>query len=276
MDPVQAGLVLVVAAAIAVMFFEMRFLRKRMKNRRVRTAKSGSDLPDEAHNAIITTKAILSSLDRQGLRSNEASASLREAEMAYERRNYRVALDLTGKAKGRLLSLKSTQASQGDLAKLARLPPTGPDGEPTTKERLTKEIPPNMLQSKFAIEVAGGAIEEARTVGRDVAQATELLEAAKGRYEAKAFDAALTIARQSKRSAEGQKLEISSAVPKPSAAPQGPSTRPCPSCGAALQSDDAFCRKCGTRLVASTCASCGVSLLADDVFCRKCGAPVSR
>src|SRR5947207_10647311 len=52
-DPTTVAVVLVgVALVIAVGFFEMRFLRKKMKTRRIREAKKDTELLDEAHNAV--------------------------------------------------------------------------------------------------------------------------------------------------------------------------------------------------------------------------------
>ncbi len=273
-DTVTVGLVVAVVAFSILGLFETRILRKKMKSRRIRSPKGDSDLPDEAHNAIVTSKAILSSLERQGVHSPEVSGWLREAEAAESRGNYRVALDLTRKSKERLLSLKAAQTAKGDLAKLEQLSVAGSGIEVTTKELLQKEIPPNFLQSRFSIEMAGTAVEQARLAGRDVGQATQLLEAAQGRFDAKDYDAALKIARQSTRAAGGEKIEVPVQNITPASVP--PVGRPCPSCGAALAADDVFCRKCGTRLAPSTCASCGTSLLPDDSFCRKCGAAISR
>lgn len=278
-DPMTIGLVLAAVAFAIIGFFEMTFLRKKMKNRRVRTPKGDSELPDSAHNAIVTTKAIVEGLERQRIRSPESAAWIKEAEMAYARRNYRVVLELTGKARERLLSLKSAVARKGDLAKLEQLTPVGGGEEiATTKELLQKEVAPNLLQSKFSIELAGSAVDQGRVAGRDVTQAVEFLDAAKGRFDAKDYDGALSMARLSKRAADGQKIDAHAPTPKAVpvvAVPATPGARPCPSCGAALAADDAFCRKCGTRLSPSTCASCGAELLADDAFCRKCGARVS-
>lgn len=274
-DEVTIGVVLLIAALGVATFLETRYLRKKMKNRRVRTAKRDDEVQDNAHNAIITTKAIMSSLQRQGIRSEEADAWLQEAQTANARHNYRVAMDLTSKAKARLLALKAAQASKGDLAKLDRLSAAGSSDEVTTKEMLAKEIPPNMLQSKFSIEVAGTAVEQGRMSGRDVSQATELLEAAKTRFDAKDYAAAFTIARQSKRAAAGEHIDLS-APASPSSVIPALGGRPCPSCGAALEDDDVFCRKCGKRIAPAACSSCGASLLSDDVFCPKCGTPVPR
>src|SRR5256712_6423189 len=273
-DEVTVGVILLIVALGIATYLETRYLRKKMKNRRVRTAKRDDELQDNAHNVITTTKAIVSSLQRQGIRSEEADAWLQEAQTANARHNYRVAMDLTAKAKDRLLALKAAQASKGDLAKLDRLSLGGSTDEMTTKEMLQKEIPPNMLQSKFSIEVAGTAVEQGRLGGRDVSQATQLLDAAKTRFDAKDYASALTIARQSKRAAAGERVDVSIAP----AAPQSPPTsggRACPSCGASLAEDDMFCRKCGARL-APACSSCGASLLSDDAYCPKCGTPAAQ
>ena len=273
-DAATIGLIALAVGSAILGFLEMRFLRKKMKERRVRIVKGDSELPDEAHNAIITTKAIAGSLEKQGIQSPEVKGWLREADMAYERRNYRVVLELTGRAKNRLLALKAEHASKGEVAKLEHLSSVGGEDEVTTKELLQKEIPANLPQSKFSIEMAGSAIEQGRAAGRDVGKATEFLEAAKGRFEAQDYDGALTLARLSKRSADGQKVEAPPApAPKP-AAPKVPPGFACPSCGAAVAADDAFCRKCGAPVEALACASCGTGLLPDDAFCRKCGARV--
>src|SRR5437879_11152443 len=121
-DPVVITVVLAaVTLATAAAYCEMKFIHKKMKKRRVRAAKQDSNLPDEAHNAIVTAKAITATLERQGVRSHEVTSWIREAEMAYQRGNYRVTNDLIGKAKERLLALKSVQASKGDIANLEQL-----------------------------------------------------------------------------------------------------------------------------------------------------------
>ncbi len=245
-DDVTVAVLLLIVALGAATFLETRFLRKKIRNRRVRAAKRDDELEDEAHNAIMTSKAIMSTLERQGIRSAEATAWLREAQMANTRHNSRVAMDLTAKAKERLLSLKLAQASKGELAKLDRLSTAESGDQPTTKELLQKEIPANLVQSKFSIDLAGTAVEHGQLAGRDVSQATDLLETARARFDAKDYAGALSIARQAKRLADGEAVEVS--TPAPAATPAAATTdgRTCPSCGSSLQLDDAFCRKCGT------------------------------
>jgi hypothetical protein len=239
---VAVGLIVVALGVIA--WLEMKFMRRSMRSRRSRAAKDAEDLPDRAHNALVTTRAIAAALDRGGVRSEEVDGLLREAQMAYGRHNHRVVLDLTERAKEKLMALKARQTASGDAAKLDALPFRGPD-EPTTKELLQKDFPPNLTQAKFTMNLASGAIEQGRGSGRDVAQAEALLDRARAQFEAQDFAGALSTARQAQRSAEagplaGLVLDASPVEERVAIT--------CAACGAPVASDDAFCRKCGTRL----------------------------
>lgn len=276
-----------------VTWFELRYLRKSSKVRRDRALKRGQELPDEAHNALVTTRAIVASLaDRSHIRSEEVDSLMREAQQAYGRKNYRVTVELTKKAKDRLMALKAKQAAQGDLAKLDAAP-TAASEEPTTKELLQKDFPANYVPSRFAISMAETSIESGAGAGRDVTLARSLLDSAKARFDAKDYAAALSVARLAEKSARGEAV----AAPAPStSSPATPAAQPampapgaakppagavplgsvCPSCGAPMKADDTFCRKCGTKVVATSCPTCGASLLPDDLFCRKCGTRLQR
>ena len=52
----------------------------------------------------------------------------------------------------------------------------------------------------------------------------------------------------------------------------------CPSCGADLPSENAYCNKCGARTGAQVhrCASCGAELSSQSAYCNKCGARNER
>lgn len=284
--------VVLVFVMIAVTWLELRYMRRRSKSRKLRSTSRPDDLQDEAHNALVTTRAIASTMaERGGVQSDEVKSLLREAQMAYSRRNYRVTLDLTKRAKDRLVSLRGQQASLGDLTQLDAVPSDAASDEPTTKELLQKEYPPNLVQSKFAISVAEASIESGAGSGREVVQARTLLVSAKSRFDAQDYSGALSVARQAEKSARGE--AVAASVPSPSSppshgAPSVPADAPrpspaavpvgsvCPSCGTPMKADDAFCRKCGTRVVLTNCPNCGASLLVNDAFCRKCGARIQR
>jgi hypothetical protein len=292
-DTTTVVIVVLVFVMIAVVWLELRYLRRKSTGRRQRAERRPEELQDEAHNSLITTRAIASTLaERGGIRSDEVDSLLREAQMAYNRRNYRVAIDLTAKAKDRLAALRKEHAAQGDMAKVAAPPPpASEDEEPTTKEILQKEYAPNLIQSKFAIALAESTIVEGQTAGRDIVQAQSLVVSAKARFEAKDYSGALTIARQAEKSARGESVTVSvapasiaSAMPNSPAVSSAAKPAPaavalgsaCPSCGAPMKAEDTFCRKCGTRVVQTHCPNCRTDLLPDDAFCRKCGTRIAH
>lgn len=245
-DQILLAVVLVIIAIVVIAFIELKYLRKSLQKRRARAAKRIDDLPDDAYNALVTTKAILASMERGGVHSEEATVMLRDAKTAYDRGNYRVTLDLTSQAKERLMVLKARQKSEGDVAKLETLGSPGLETLSTTKEVLQKEYPANYLQSKFSMEVAGESIEAGRSSGRDVNQAIQLLDAAQVRFDAEDYGGALAAARLADRSARGEAVDVKLlATP---ATPPTPPSRSCASCSAPLQPDDVFCRKCGSRV----------------------------
>ncbi len=289
-DTTNLLIVVLVIVMIVVTWLELRVMRRKSKARRQRIANRPEELRDEAHNALITTKAIASTLaDRSGVHSDDVDSVLQEAQMAYNRRNYRVSIDLTKRAKDRLVALRSAQTANGDLAKLDTKTSEDVSEEPTTKELLQKQYPPNLAQSRFALSVAASAVESGSASGRDVSQARSLLGAAQSRFDAKDYSGALSMARQAEKSARGEPVVAAipaapaspaAAAPIPPSGPTGPAAvavgTACPTCGAPLKPDDAFCRKCGTRAVLKNCPTCGASLLADDAFCRKCGTRIQR
>ncbi|MFA5897025.1 MAG: zinc-ribbon domain-containing protein [Thermoplasmata archaeon] len=275
--------VIVAVIVLAVLtYFELKYLRKSSHGRRIRTRKRDGELPDEAHNALITTKAIVATMERGGIRSEEVDQLMRDAQLAHDRRNYRVTNELTTQARNRLMALKSAQTPKGDLAKLEAMPTTA--DEPTTKEVLQKEFPPNLVQAKFAMSVAESFIEQGKGNGRDISRAELLLSTAKSRFDAQDYSGSLSVARQAEKSARGEAVEMPPPIPGPASTPSGTPPPPvatvgriaCPSCGAPLKPDDTFCRKCGAKVVLTACPNCRAELLADDIFCRKCGTRIER
>jgi ribosomal protein L40E len=279
-DLVTAAVILLLVGLGVATFLELKFMRKNLKARRIRAAKRTDDLPDEAHNALLTMRAIATALERGGVRSDEVEGMLHEAQIAHDRRNYRVVMELTSKAKEKLTALKARHSADGDLAKVATIPAGGE--EPTTKERLQKDFPPNLTQAKFTLELAESTIAQGRETGRDVAQAEAILVHARTQFDGKDYTAALVSARQAHRSALGEAIAWSTAaVPPASAAASGPApiavqAGACASCGTPLAADDLFCRKCGARAGPRPCQNCGATIASDDTFCRKCGTKVTR
>jgi len=283
-DPVRASVIASMVIVLAgVAYLEIRMIRSRRRKREAR-----GEVPDRAHNALLSVKAIAEALGHGGVRSVEADDLILEAETALKNRNYRVALDLSDRAKGLLRTEKARHQAKGDLSKLET---TGPsrDSEPTTKEKLTKDLPPNYMQAKFSMNLAHDEIDAARSRGQDVTEAQRMLGEAQATFDAKDYTAALGQASRARRS-----LEVTTTVSPPqgttkvsppiAATPPAPAptpsvstsrTRPCPNCSAAVAVEDTFCRTCGAKVpFARTCPSCGTEVASDDAFCRKCGTKV--
>src|SRR2546426_1333489 len=222
---------------------ELRYLRNRRKRR-----EPLEELPDRAHNAILTTKAIAEALGRGGVRSPEADDLLREAESAGRERNYRVAIDLAERAKGILRTAKKRQQQAGDLAKVGDIGKgkSGASDEMTSEERLTKEMPPNFVPSRFTINLAHDDIAAAKARGQDTSPAERHLADAQAMFDGADYDGALRGAVRARRS-----LEPNASEPPSQTAPAGTSTakaRSCASCGAVLGATDTFCRTCGVKV----------------------------
>ena len=246
-DPVILGVIALVVGLAVLTFLEMKYVRKAIRGERLRKTRRMQDLPDDGHNAILTAKAVSEALRRVGVVTDEADSLISEADRAMARRNYRVVLELTDRAKGILKAEKARHDKMGDLARLEKVATHG-DDSPTTKEQLTRDHPPNYMPSKFSIGLAEEAVAAGRSAG-DVAPAERLVQQSKDKFEAGDYAAALALAVQARKVAEG------AAVPAAEAAQVVPPAAPavtlvCKQCGAPVAADDAFCRKCGAKLAA--------------------------
>ncbi|TLZ71637.1 MAG: zinc ribbon domain-containing protein [Methanobacteriota archaeon] len=271
-------IVLVVVIVLTIItFLELRFFRSFVKKRQTR-----EDLPDRAHNALLTSKAIAESLRTSGVVTAAADDVIREADGAYRRRDYRVTIELADRAKDILKSEKARHDKMGDLSRLGRTGSGGSD-EPTTKEVLQKELPPNYVQAKFTISLAEERIVAAREAGRATGPAEGFLATARSSFDSKDYDGALRLAVKSRRLADGEAI---AEAPPPAAGGTPPvraeveiprpANRACASCGSELLTGDTFCRKCGVKVERPTaCPKCGTALKEDDAFCRTCGTAIS-
>lgn len=267
-ETTQFILILVMAIVLAVVgYFELRVIRQRRRGR------SGDDnLPDRAHNAVLTAKAIVQTLARGGVTSPDADDVLREAEVALQNRKHRVAIELSEKVKTIMRDAKKRHETRGDLAKLDHLASKpGVSDEETSKERLQKELPPNYAAAKFTMRVAREELGAAKDAGRDVAALEATLAGAQAAFDTEDYGTALRDATRIRRQLEHPGETAGSAPPPESPQPAG---RTCENCGSQIGPDDDFCRKCGTKAPEPrTCASCGREVAPDDAFCRNCGAP---
>jgi len=66
-DPIVIGVVALAVGLGVFTYIEMKYVRKSMRGERARKARKDRDLPDDAHNAVLTTKAVAASLRRAGV-----------------------------------------------------------------------------------------------------------------------------------------------------------------------------------------------------------------
>ncbi len=257
---------------IVVIYIEWRFLRrKRWARQKEVTVK------DEAYNAILTTKAIASSLSRSGVRSLEAGRLIRKAEEAKAKGDSKAVMQHTDAAKEILMKEKLRQKKIGDIAKLPAkgesVPATPVDN---TMEKFEKETPKNFMQAKFVIDDAERTIEKGKGEGRNMNEAVRLQAMSQKFFNAKDYDSALKFGLMAKKSAEGEAATASTpSAPVPVPVPPVTGTKTCASCGTTLKQDDIFCRKCGVKIAPKTCPSCGTQSKEGDTFCRKCGVALT-
>jgi hypothetical protein len=231
---------------------------------------------------LLATRAIRDTLHRGGTTSVEADGLIEQAQLAREANAHLRSLELSERARDVLMQSKTRTSPANEMAKLDSLPGTD---EETTKEKLTKEVPPNFMQSKFTINLARDSIMTQRGKGSDVGEAERLLQTAEVSFQAEDYTGALAQALQAKRSAEeALPPGVQIVVEKPADAPSKPAPRPepatavapppaCDACGALLKPADDFCRQCGAKAeLPLSCPSCGTARTQDDGFCRKCGA----
>lgn len=266
--------VVVVIILVVIIYVEFRYLRRRREARfKDRT------VGDQAYNAILTVKAIASTLERGGVWSEEADGFIRMAEEARARGEGRAVVQLTDSAKNALMREKQRHREMGDIAKLPEKAPE-PAGllsdEQTTKERIEKELPKNYLQAKFMMSATDKAIEEGRRDGRSVDEAVRLRAQAQKSFEEKDYDTSLKQGFAARKAAEEIVIEIKP-TDRVTAPPLVPTSRArlCKSCGTELRPEDMFCRKCGVKVEMLVCPSCGTIPREGDSFCRKCGVSLA-
>jgi hypothetical protein len=194
---------------IVVLIGEFFWLRNRRLKRKMgtgRPVKKKETLQDDAHNALITGKAIVRTLELGGTPMTGIISQLDEARLAYDRGNYRVAIDTVEKAKDSMKAARLTSVKKGDLAKLdSPLPPPGED-EMLTKEFIAKELPENFIQAKFSLNLARSHqakfslnlarshMEKCRLGAIDTEAAALVLQDAEHAFEQKDYSTALKLA----------------------------------------------------------------------------------
>jgi len=302
-------IILIVVLAVVMLFvvyFELKILRSRGKE-----ARKANLEKDEAFNAVLTTRSVIVSLQRQGTNTEEAQRLVDEAKLALQRGDYRGCKDKCDDAKAELTKPGSTEPAKRTRALKAypSIGETGHDGDALmrmadeinssgdsrktsdlyTGTRLQSDGDQNYMSAKFEMNAATVSIQNARDRGEDTSVAEDLLADAEKAFAARGYTKALSLAIKSRKSvnavAEEEAIKLKKAPEgdeEEEQATQAPAEEvseetagECESCGAPLEEDDAFCHKCGTRVeLERECGGCGATAKPEDVFCRKCGSKI--
>lgn len=276
---VDQTLVLVVVVAltfIVIVIGELVWLR----NRRLKKGMSSGgrvkkmSLRDDAHNALITGRAIVRTLERGGASMEATMNRLEEAKMAFDRGDFRACIDIVDKTKDSMKTARMAAEKRGDLEKLEASPPPPGDEEMLTKEIIAKEMPENFIQAKFSLNLAKDHMEKCRQGAINTDAAALVLQDAEKAFEEKDYTTALKLAVRCKNllATEDGGLETIPPDEEVIEITEEQLKFRCTGCGEFLVESDSFCRKCGAKIPkAAECEKCGKVADIEDKFCRGCG-----
>jgi hypothetical protein len=271
MDFPPETIILIVAVLIvaAVAYLQLRYIRSKKE-----VKLEGVLDQDDAYNAVVTTKAVATSLRTAGRDTTEADLLIYQAENAFERREFTNSIELATRAKTALRNSK-----EKDLLNCPVPPPDAEKEGAESKEvpaHAVLKMPANYLESKFVIDTVRCMLPDASLEAREEAQRS--LDLAQASFDGSDYTEALKQAMKAKRAlGPGPKAEKARPVAIVNETPKPPPTAvpgSCQTCGMKLGTDDEFCHACGARQETRICPSCSREASPDDVFCRKCGAKI--
>ncbi len=283
------------AIMLFVVFFEFRIIRS--KNKEVRRA---SQRKDEAYNAILTTRSVINVMQRQGHDVSAANRILDSAKLAMQRGQYESCMELCQKARDELMMPGKAAREQAATAAVEEETADGEhleevaagivsaerirEAETYAGTKLTPEKDGSYFSAKFEINAAKADIGKAVDTGADTNLAQNFLTDAESAFVAGNYQKSLSSAlkarkainvRASEDTIRLERREDMKAAKQEPSPPAETDVWECESCGAEVDSEDAFCHKCGAKVEKDrTCSVCGMKPRPDDTFCRKCGAKV--
>ena len=231
-------------------------------------------LSDRAHNLILTTDSILSTLANQGVNTFEAGSLLREAKNSEASGDYGYAIERAETAKLALLRAKREHDLTGAQPAAPETDAEFVDAEEDYAGIEEKglvdlsKLPNNYMQAKFMLSSAKDLLDK-----KDVrkGKAYDLYKDAEDHFDREEYSKALTCAIKSERLLDSDTLDLIGEEERESTE-ELVEIMACPDCEAEVTHDDKFCRKCGETLeFKNVCPGCEEEVSADDVFCRKCG-----
>lgn len=230
-DPTTDVAVVAIAVAAAMGFvLQIRLMRLKARRQKPREEFIG----DKAHNDLLTTRAIVQSLERGGITAPQIASLLEEAQDELDRGHHRQAMAGLERVRNLLSQAQRSQAAGGDVAKLEALGGEATEA-PSPKAWQPSAQEAEALQARFAVGKA------ARSLGDrgNPPEASRMVEEAEAALRANDYKGALGKAQRALK-ALGQGEGIG----------RSPGARPsevmaCPSCGAPMAADGEPCPLCG-------------------------------
>jgi hypothetical protein len=239
----MAILIIAVLIVASVGYLQVRYMRSRKQGDIERAIER-----DDAYNAVATTNAVAASLRQAGRDTSEADVLLYKAEGALERREFMESIDLAKRAKTILLTCKPRDPL------LTPVEVTGPHEPREVPANEVRKMPPNLLESKFIIESVRDLLPRGGPEVKE--EASHALALAEACFERGDYTTSLKEGMRAKRllapppSANKPITGEVIRIPPPNKPAAPPAARSCPRCSVDALPDDAFCRKCGTRIEA--------------------------
>lgn len=274
---VMLMIIMIVVIAAELIYF----LRKRREKMKFKKAPKGEMLSEKAHNLILTTESISSTLADQGINTRNADGLIREAKSFERRGDYTSAVERAEAAKLALLRAKREHAPIPETRRRAAQPISGVemDNDEYEETEHTEEkdvdlskLPKNYLQAKFILNSAKDLLEKEKVTS---GEAYDYYQEAKKRFDAEDYSKALSLAIKAERILDSDTVDLigeEELEDVESPEEEVIEVIVCPECDKEVSTDDAFCRNCGQKLEFETnCPGCDAEIEHTDKFCRKCG-----
>lgn len=240
-------LIFVVVTLILTRKFSKKRLRRYFKEKGERSLES-----DKAFNSLLAVKTITKNFESQGMDVGKVKILIGDADKAMGLNNYSSALEYSEKAKKELMEIKAKKDKEekkalGDAKEAGpdELPPLEKeDYEPTAKEMLQKNYPPNYIQAQFTMKMTEDQMAHSSVDEKALSEATALMEMSRECFQNEDYDGALSYSLRCKALLEGPKEEQETSTTDAAA---GTSTT-CGRCRYIGKEGDMFCRRCGNAL----------------------------
>ena len=280
-DQIIVALLIVMATVLAIQLIYIGIKKKRRKEEMSLFRKPNEPvepLADKAHNAILTTESISSTLSRQGLDTREADALIQQAKGLFSMKDYGSTIERAEAAKLVLLRVKR-EARPRENTPPHPDPGMRPMNESLFKPRDTEAVvreekkleslPANYIQSKFMLSTTKDLLEKK---GITSGEAFDFYTNALRCYEQEDYTKALSYAIKAEKLLDSGTLTLIGEQKIPDMAEEVIEVLVCPGCDTEISDEDVFCRTCGQNLAEpQACPGCGTEIDSSDKFCRKCG-----